>query len=531
MIDLSQVYEIRNVVNDKVIDKIEDDLGNVLYEAFSSLTISGIPPLTLLKSKGADLIDYKIYGNSVQDGTPTPDTPIEIESVGEETANLFDVYDVYPTTYTYEVDEEGWITSSYDNSAGTGTVWRGIYTNASKKIKPNTSYRIIAEIAEINNCNLTAVSSNATYNPGQFGVGKNFDSVGIHVFTATSRSDLSIAKTMIRTEMVVPAGKIANVKCRISVLEDTSITADTFKYEPYGYKIPVTVRGKNLFDIESYETILDKENRPYIDISKLNIGATYTISTNDTFLFKIASSSGANVQTEGGAVSSTNVNTFTFVLKDTYKSLGHLYIISTKTWKPLTKEELRNQIAQLEESSIPTDYEPYVEPITTNIYLKEPLRKVGDYKDYIDFELGEVVRNIAYKKITSSLITQKSSASTENFHYYFINFSGAMAGVRIPLLSNIGGGSFSDFNTKTKEGIFSNTNITFFIAFFDITTLEEARQFVTDNEVYANYILASPKYEIIQLPNIPTIKGTTVIEVNTSIKPSNMEVTYLGKQS
>ncbi|MBO5725586.1 MAG: hypothetical protein J6S00_00815, partial [Clostridia bacterium] len=46
-------------------------------------TTQGIPPLTLEKSLGKDLRDYKIYGNSFQDGTPTPDTPIEVESVGE----------------------------------------------------------------------------------------------------------------------------------------------------------------------------------------------------------------------------------------------------------------------------------------------------------------------------------------------------------------------------------------------------------------------------------------------------------------
>lgn len=32
-----------------------------------------------------------------------------------------------------------------------------------------------------------------------------------------------------------------------------------------------------------------------------------------------------------------------------------------------------------------------------------------------------------------------------------------------------------------------------------------------------------------EIPNIPTTKGTTVIEVDTNIQPSNMEVTYKGK--
>ena len=62
----------------------------IVYEAWKELIKSGVPPITLQKCKEANLVDYKIYGNSVQDGTPTPDNPIEIQSVGDKTNNLFD---------------------------------------------------------------------------------------------------------------------------------------------------------------------------------------------------------------------------------------------------------------------------------------------------------------------------------------------------------------------------------------------------------------------------------------------------------
>ena len=56
--------------------------GVTVYESWKELTKSGVPPLSI-KSSGADLIDYKMYGNSRQDGIPTPTTPIKVESVGE----------------------------------------------------------------------------------------------------------------------------------------------------------------------------------------------------------------------------------------------------------------------------------------------------------------------------------------------------------------------------------------------------------------------------------------------------------------
>ena len=42
----------------------------VVYEAWKKITESGIPPLTLLNCKQANLVDYKVYGESIQEETP-----------------------------------------------------------------------------------------------------------------------------------------------------------------------------------------------------------------------------------------------------------------------------------------------------------------------------------------------------------------------------------------------------------------------------------------------------------------------------
>ena len=65
----------------KIINKIIK-AGKIIYENIRKILISGIPPLTLLKSIGEDLEDYKIYGNSVQN-----------EGVGDRTRNLYDFSD------------------------------------------------------------------------------------------------------------------------------------------------------------------------------------------------------------------------------------------------------------------------------------------------------------------------------------------------------------------------------------------------------------------------------------------------------
>ena len=89
---------------------------------------------------------------------------------------------------------------------------------------------------------------------------------------------------------------------------------------------------------------------------------------------------------------------------------------------------------------------------TTNIYLDEPLRKIGDYSDYIDFRNQKEFRNV------------------------IVN---------------------DDTGTQTIENSYTGT---------------------TDSSGTS-----------ISLPNIPTIKGTTIFEIDTEIQPSSMYIKYKSK--
>lgn len=70
------IYNTKNVAK-LVYNGVVVWLQRILY------TITGVPPLTANKSFGEPLEDYKIYGESEQDGEPTPEIPIEIKSVGD----------------------------------------------------------------------------------------------------------------------------------------------------------------------------------------------------------------------------------------------------------------------------------------------------------------------------------------------------------------------------------------------------------------------------------------------------------------
>ena len=83
-----------NIINDMLVDKCFLDNANAraVVPAYKDKTASG-NPITLTDSVENKSLGLKLYGWSKQDGTPSPDNPVEIESAGMKWStgkNLFD---------------------------------------------------------------------------------------------------------------------------------------------------------------------------------------------------------------------------------------------------------------------------------------------------------------------------------------------------------------------------------------------------------------------------------------------------------
>lgn len=57
-----------------------------------------------------------------------------------------------------------------------------------------------------------------------------------------------------------------------------------------------------------------------------------------------------------------------------------------------------------------------------------------------------------------------------------------------------------------------------------------AAQYANDTPVKVYYVLAEAETESVTLPKIPTLDGTTVIDVETEIEPSNMYLKYKSRR-
>lgn len=512
MIDLKNAYELRSVLSDKVIDKIEEvQTGNIWYEAWKKLPASGLFPLTLNKCKGADLVDYKIYGESVQDGEPTPETPVEVESVGEKTKNLFNKSNVEQGSLMDATGEK--INSNYRvRTKEFITLEAGTYIVSSSDVK--------IRIIHIYN-----------YDSEKWEDKKGEGNYNDITFTLTKKSKIKIVfQYAYNNTTVITPDNVKNSNVQLEV--GSTVT----EYEPYGYKIPVKASIKSLFYTDPMKLTLNMSGKRVSFIYPKN----EVILTPNTYKLTIFTSNEINLKhglkysiliTEGG----TNKEIY---LEGSGQSTNGVFTVTQETiLKSVyvflsTNENSTGQITinnvQLEIGATTT------EPVTTNIYLNEPLRKIGDYADYIDFESKKIVRSIEentwkgsenWSYVTGLIVTGISKPLDNN---------SIVMGMCSHYKSYPYGSLFSIRNNPDTQGfavagmIRISDNINFGS---DITKFKSwlVEQYNNGTPVKSYYVLATPDPQPIELPNIPTHKGTTILSVDTTIQPSNAEVKYMGK--
>ena len=99
--------------------------------------LSGIPPLSFT-AKGKPLTAWSITGNTVQNGTPTPENPVEVVGVGDRTANLFDYKKYFESTFTKyseyfefaEIQLKPFTTYTFTTSFSESTIATGVINTA-----------------------------------------------------------------------------------------------------------------------------------------------------------------------------------------------------------------------------------------------------------------------------------------------------------------------------------------------------------------------------------------------------------------
>lgn len=180
---------------------------------YKSRILTGIAPLTF-KGLGKPLTDYLISGDTVQDGTPTPEAPVDVLGCGVRTGNLFDKDNVLENYYLNngvptQYNSGGYVLSDYIPISSNAAIIRA-------RVYKFSYY----------GAHWAVYDENKTYIRG----GIAFDAAGIVniskiVYTSGAAFIRVDYSTDSFTDCMLNLGSIA------------------LPYEPYGYKLPITVNG------------------------------------------------------------------------------------------------------------------------------------------------------------------------------------------------------------------------------------------------------------------------------------------------
>ena len=486
-------------------------------------------------------LNCKIYGNTVHDeGTPSLDNPIDVRSCGDKTKNLFDLNDykekiLIPdgNSQLFKYVDEGFI---IDNTTGSSinTNWY----NCKIKVKPNTTYTLSGAIEEKSNSSGTYIDifeyeqDNNTFlkytNVPLKSLSKSF--------TTTSTTNY------ITIRFTVKSGNYLTAK-KIKIEEGDTAT----EYEPYGYKIPIKISSKNLFNYTDYLSGTEADEDGWFNISVDNSQGNETIYKNcwtkanlnlkpDTKYYiyvEIAEKSGDLTLHEVSDNASYS-SQFASSAQDGYiKSKSNFddsksMLRSFVSFKAGEKGSIKFRIAVYE---VKEDlFEQYVAPTTTNIYINEPLRKAGDYTDYIDLSEKKVVRKVERKRLEGPVSLYSTYDEYQGFYKNI--FYNNWYTLSTNFYCNRFGRASSVVGLKTQAR-FSHGDASgrmyFSLPKTIATSTDEANAWLNDNETYFIYPKETPEEETLNLQEILVNKGVNILEVNTEIEPSKTEVTYYYK--
>ena len=260
---------------------------------------------------------------------------------------------------------------------------------------------------------------------------------------------------------------------------------------------------------------------------------TYTISTDsDKWIVSRIYNLDGTYKESGGVVA----NPLTFTL-DSDSLLK--FIIHYKNDRNLSPSDV-SQI-MLNTGSTPKPYEPYGYKLpvvcggsTTNIYLSEPIRNKGNYAD------TAASTGVATRKIKKLVLTGEESgwflSGTNSYGIANYGLPNALESFvsNNPVCSHFVYQVTLQNDTKT-EGIFTNAQLSLYVRVTAANLPNKTAftnwlkaQYANGTPVTVWYILTTPTTETFTAPTISTIEGEQTFDIDTTLKPSEVTIEYMG---
>lgn len=412
-------------------------------------------PAMFVSKKVQDLKNLTMWGQSIQDGTPTPTTPIEIGSVGEK--------QLLPYGYTQ---------LEYLESTGTQYIITDFSTE-STNIKLETS---------INWTNTTTRQIMGSNGGKFFGVVNGYWQFG-HAGTTLS-SIVANTNTWYDIEFLTT---------------QTSSTALTNT---------LTVNGIQA----SYSRTYSQAERSFILMSLGDTGSIVSTAYN------------ARCKIKRTKIYLNEILTRDFVpCKNSSNVIGMYDIVSGQFF---ANNGTGAFIAGTEIGQGGYKVPVVVNDTTTNIYLNEPLRKIGDYADVmsIDGTNVTVTRNVGSKLFNG---TENYWTIASGNYFSVLKTSIGTNSTILPSGSqNAISSRFANSNSRVDLKFSvggSYINFVYDALNYNVSTWTN---WLSNNNVEFVYPIANPTTETYTIENpIQLEQGTLTLDTDTNIKPSKINIT------
>ena len=340
--------------NIPVDDPIAEIWGRGLQGGYKIIEFTGALPITI-RANGDTLIDYRIYG---ADG-----------GVGEPTENLFDPENCEVGL----IAPDGSIRTSATQSFCTDFI----------EIPEGATYATLSQEAIISKPAINDYIVIARYGAEKKLIQRNFAYVSTSAGAAHNILISSDAKYIRASIVAIEPGANAS-----SVKPMLNLGSEALQYEPYGYKLPMTVQSENLLDRKNSvngKYLVEnggegnQSNFAYTDFLKVNASIPYTITNYDGSLGGTA------------AICFYDAN-FDFLYGITYYSRNSItFTPETNVAYVRCSYKTTDRVSLSLGSTVPTTYVPYSETIAP-VYIGENQLDVGEY---VSFSEQKIYREVS----------------------------------------------------------------------------------------------------------------------------------------
>ena len=363
---MTSLYEV--LKRSKTAPQLAPDMFTALWAksitAGKTIELSWQVPLSF-KANGEPLLDYLISGNTTQNGTPSPDNPLQPQGTGERTGNLFN-----PNSTRYHM---GKATNNRIGSVSSGAMF---YIKA----EPNTAYTI-----KIRTTDSTFVRLYLSNAPIVENVGESYNVISES--ETTINPEVTISNTDYAYLWIQVGGAWYTEHGGESIMLNSGSTA--LPYEPFGVKIPISSANATtpvyLGEVQTTRKIKkwvltggDDEN-----------WSSTTIGTNDYIyrmeLSDLPKSGVAPICTHYTGSTATrwvdiaNYGVTTSIINSV--AIRHSGLTGVSDWKAYLQQQYAN--------GTPVTVWHILASETTGI-VNEPLMKIGDYADTVSKEQAGV---------------------------------------------------------------------------------------------------------------------------------------------